>query len=77
MIQETVTLEQVVIIPAPRAKIYATLTNPKIHTQFTGAEATGEVKTGEVFITWDGYVTGVYRELVLNNKIVADWSTSE
>lgn len=70
-------IDQTVVIPAARAAVYEALTNPEIHTAFTGAEATGEPKVGQAFTAWDGYITGVYRELQANTKIVADWSTSE
>lgn len=77
MNRETKILDQTVVIPAPRTKVYEALTNPDIHAKFTGAEATGDAKVGETFTAWDGYITGVYRELIPDTKIVADWSTTE
>lgn len=71
------TITQTVTLPAGPERVYAALTDPKQHSAFTGAEATGEPKIGGTFTAWDGYITGQYLELVPNQKIVADWSTTE
>lgn len=77
MSDKTVTLKQIVEIPASLAEVYAAYTDPKLHAAFTGAEATGEPKVGEAFTAWGGYIEGTFLELEPNKKVVQSWSTSE
>ncbi|MEK7460739.1 MAG: SRPBCC family protein [Patescibacteria group bacterium] len=77
MAHVTTTIDQTVIIPATPEEVYRAYTDPEEHAAFTGAEASGEAKVGEPFTAWGGYIEGTYLELVPNQKIVQEWSTSE
>jgi activator of HSP90 ATPase len=57
--------------------VYDALVIPRKHAAFTGSPATGSTKVGGAFTAWDGYITGVHRELVRGKRIVQDWRTTE
>lgn len=61
----------------PPDTAYAAFVNPRIHSAFTGAAATGSARVGGRFTAWDGYISGVHRELVKGRRIVQDWRTTE
>ena len=71
------TITQKVVVPAPPAKVYEAFVNPRIHAAFTASPATGSARVGGKFTAWDGYISGVNRELVPGRKIVQDWRTTE
>lgn len=71
------TITQTVKVPAPPAAVYEALVNARVHAAFTGAAATGSARVGAAFTAWDGYISGVHRELVKGRRIVQDWSTTE
>ena len=71
------TITQTVVVSAPPAKVYEAFVKPRVHTAFTGAAATGSARVGAKFTAWDGYISGVNRELVLDKKIVQDWQTTQ
>ena len=58
-------------------EIYEALVNSKKHTAFTGAKATGAARNGGRFTAWDGYITGIHRELIPERKIIQEWVTTE
>ncbi|MHB8605912.1 MAG: SRPBCC domain-containing protein [Thermoplasmatota archaeon] len=71
------TIEQTINLNATPEQVYDALVDPKLHAEFTGAEASGAPKVGGTFTAWDGYITGKHLELVRPKKIVQEWSTSE
>ena len=71
------TITQNVVVPAPLADVYDAFVNPKIHAAFTESPATGSARGGAKFTAWDGYISGVHRELVPGARIVQDWRTTE
>ena len=73
----TTTIKQNVLIPASPKEVYQAFVDPKIHSAFTGAKATGKPNVGEKFTAWDGYITGKHRILVEGKQITQDWQTSE
>ncbi len=77
MALETVTIEQTQFLSAKPVEVYDAFVNPKKHSEFTGAKATGEAVAGGEFTAYDGYISGTYAELVRARKIVQDWRTSE
>lgn len=77
MSKGTTIIKQTVFMPATPDEVYEAYTNPKIHSEFTGAKATGEPEVGEDFTAWDGYIDGQYVELEPGKRIVQLWSTSE
>lgn len=71
------TITQKVVVPATPAQVYDAFLNPRIHAAFTGSPATGSARVGGKFTAWDGYISGVHRELVKDCRIVQDWQTTE
>jgi activator of HSP90 ATPase len=71
------TITQKVVIPATPDQLYDAFINPRIHAAFTGSPATGSPRVGGTFTAWDGYISGVNRELVKGRRIVQDWQTTE
>lgn len=77
MTRRVKTITQKVVVPAQPADVYNALVNARTHAAFTGAAATGSARVGGRFTSWDGYITGVHRELVKGRRIVQDWTTTE
>ena len=72
------TITQKVFVPsATPDEVYNAFLDPKKHAAFTGARATGSARIGGKFTAWDGYISGVNRELVKGRSIVQDWQTTE
>ena len=70
-------ITQKVVVPASPQDVYEALVTPKIHAAFTESPATGSARVGGKFTAWDGYISGVNRELSPGKKIVQDWRTTE
>ena len=70
-------ITQKVVVPATPAQVYDAFVNPRVHAAFTGSPATGSARVGAKFTAWDGYISGVNRELVKDRRIVQDWLTTE
>jgi len=77
MTKGTSIIKQTVFMPATPDEVYEVYTDPKLHSEFTGAKATGEPEVGEDFTAWDGYIEGQYVELEPGKRVVQTWSTSE
>jgi activator of HSP90 ATPase len=77
MANATRTIRQTTLILAKPAELYNALIDPKTHSAFTGAKATGESKVGGVFTAWDGYISGRYLKLEKGKRIVQEWRTTE
>lgn len=73
----TTSLHHTVVIPASPAEVYAAYTDPKLHAEFTGADATGEPKVGETFTAWSGYIEGTYLDIEPGKRVVQSWRTTE
>ncbi len=71
------TITQKVVVPATPAQVYGAFLDPRIHAAFTGSPATCTARVGGKFTAWDGYIFGVNRELVKDQRIVQDWQTTE
>jgi activator of HSP90 ATPase len=71
------TITQKVVVPAEPAEVYKAFVNARVHAAFTGAAATGSARAGSRFTSWDGYISGVHRELVPGRRIVQEWTTTE
>lgn len=70
-------ISQEIIIAASPQEIYDAFMDSKKHAGFTGSEARIENKIGGSFEVWDGYATGVNKELVPGKKIVQSWRASD
>ena len=77
MTNGTAIIKQSVFMPATPEEVYEAYTNPELHSEFTGAKATGTPEVGEAFTAWDGYIEGQYVELDPGKRVVQTWSTSE
>lgn len=78
MARRASTITQKVFLPSVTpSEVYAAFVNAKKHAAFTGAAATGSARVGGRFTAWDGYISGVHRELVPGRTIVQDWKTTE
>jgi activator of HSP90 ATPase len=71
------TITQRAVVPAAPAAVYDAFVNARTHAAFTGARATGSGRVGGAFTAWDGYISGVNRQLSPGKKIVQDWRTTE
>jgi activator of HSP90 ATPase len=71
------TITQTVVVAATPDQVYNALVLPRRHAAFTKSPATGSSKVGGAFTAWDGYISGVHRELVKGRRIVQDWRTTE
>jgi hypothetical protein len=58
---ELTTITQKVLIPASPKQVYDAYTDPKLHSEFTDAKASGKPIVGGKFTTWDGYIFGIPR----------------
>ena len=57
--------------------MYKALTNPKIHSEFTGEKATGVARKGAKYSAWDGYISGKYLELEPGKRILQEWRATD
>jgi len=74
----TTTIKQTEFIPGVKPQeVYDALVDPRKHTAFTGAKATGQAKVGAKFTAWDGYITGRHLQLEPGKRLVQEWSTTE
>ena len=71
------TISQKILVSAQPDKVYQAFVNPRVHAAFTESPATGSGRVGGKFTAWDGYISGVNRELVKGRRIVQDWRTTE
>jgi activator of HSP90 ATPase len=51
--------------------------NPRKHSRFTHAKATGTARVGAKFTAYDGYIYGKILELDEGRRIVQEWQTTE
>jgi uncharacterized protein YndB with AHSA1/START domain len=75
--QETTTIKQKEVIPAPPEQVYEAYTNPKLHSEFTDSPATGKPVVGGKYTGWDGYIFGKYLELEVGKRLVQEWTTTD
>ena len=71
------TIKQTALIDASPLEVYEAYVDPKKHSEFTGAGATGIPRVGHTFTASDGYITGRYLKLVKGRTILHEWTTTE
>jgi uncharacterized protein YndB with AHSA1/START domain len=71
------TITQNVVIPASPQEVYDAYVDPKKHSEFTDAKATGKPVVGGKMTAWDGYIFGKYLELEPGKRIVQEWTTTD
>ena len=70
-------ITQTVVVSAAPADVYEAFVNARKHAAFTQSPATGAARVGSAFTAWDGYISGVHRQLVKGRKIVQEWRTTQ
>jgi uncharacterized protein YndB with AHSA1/START domain len=63
--------------PASPKEIYDAWLDSDMHTSMTGGKANCSKELGEGFTAWDGYITGITLDLVVNAEITQTWRTTE
>jgi len=71
------TIKQSVIFKASPHDVYEALIDAKKHAAFTGGKAAISRKVGGKFTVFDGYATGVNKELEQDKKIVQNWRADD
>jgi activator of HSP90 ATPase len=75
--RKVISIKQQQFIPATPGEVYEILTDPKLHTAFTGAKATGAARLGGKFSAWNGFISARYIGLEPGKRIVQEWSTAQ
>jgi activator of HSP90 ATPase len=75
--KEVTTIKQKVIIPASTKEVYDAYVDPKKHSAFTEAKATGKPVVGGKYTAWDGYIFGKYLVLDDGKRVVQEWTTTD
>ena len=70
-------VKQKVYINAPPEKVYEAYVNPRIHSEFTDAKATGGSKVGQRMTAWDGFIKGKTVKLKRAKLIVQEWRAND
>ncbi|MDP2305465.1 MAG: SRPBCC domain-containing protein [Pseudomonadota bacterium] len=70
-------LELSASFPATSAEVFAAWADAEMHSEMTGAPATGRTEAGQPFTAWDGYITGKTLSVEPGRRIVQAWRTSE
>lgn len=70
-------IKKTVYFDASAHDVYEALIDEKKHAAFTGAGAKIDRKVDGEFEVWDGYATGVNKELVPDKLIVQTWRASD
>jgi uncharacterized protein YndB with AHSA1/START domain/GNAT superfamily N-acetyltransferase len=65
------------VFAATPEELFRAFAQPRIHSAFTGAAATGRTRAGARFTAWDGYITGKTLEVEPGRRIVQEWRTTE
>ena len=59
------------------SEIYDAWLDSEKHSEMTGGEAICSSEVGEIFTTWDGYISGKNLALTPNQEIIQSWRTTE
>ncbi|MBI5495589.1 MAG: SRPBCC domain-containing protein [Deltaproteobacteria bacterium] len=73
----TEALEMDVLVAATAEDLYKAWLDGELHSQFTGAAATGSPDVGTMYTAWDGYISGRNLELDNGRRIVQSWRTTD
>jgi activator of HSP90 ATPase len=74
---KTKTIRQTVVVRASPHAVYEALMDSQKHARFTGAKARISRKVKGRFTAYDGYIEGVYLDLVPDKMIVQSWRGSD
>ncbi|MDO8451288.1 MAG: SRPBCC family protein [bacterium] len=70
-------ITQTILFDAAPHDVFEAIMDENIHSAFTGASAAIARKVGGKFSVWDGYASGVTKELTKDKKIVQTWRASD
>lgn len=73
----TKTIHQTIYFSASPFEVFESLMDEKKHAAFTNSRAKIDRKIGGEFSVWDGYATGVNKELIQDKLIVQTWRASD
>jgi activator of HSP90 ATPase len=73
----TATIVQHVFLSATPTDVYRALTDPTVHTAFTGDLYTGDAVEGGAFTSFSGYASGTHEKLEPGRLITQSWRTTE
>jgi len=74
---KTKNIEQTVIVEARPDDVYDAIIDPRLHAEFTQAQATNTMKVGGKFTAYDNYISGTNIELTKGKKIVQKWTSTD
>jgi uncharacterized protein YndB with AHSA1/START domain len=74
---ELTAITQKVIIPATPEQVFEAFVDPKKHSEFTGAKATGKAKVGGKFTAWDGYIFGKFLAFEPGKSLTQEWQSTD
>lgn len=70
-------IKKTIYFDATPHEVFEALMDEKKHAEFTGSGAEIDRKVGGEFSVWDGYATGVTKELIPDKIIVQTWRASD
>ncbi|XUW99605.1 MAG: SRPBCC family protein [Dehalogenimonas sp.] len=71
------TIVQLAVFETPARRVYDALMNSEQHSAFTGDKASIDARMGGRFKAYGDYISGTFREIVPEKKIVQDWRASD
>jgi len=71
------TVKQTVLIKATPHNLYEAILDPKKHAKFTQSKAANDMKVGDKFSAYDGYISGTNLVLEKDKKIVQRWTCTD
>jgi len=74
---ELAAITQRATIPATPEQVYEAFVDPKKHSEFTGAIATGKAQIGGKFTAWDGYIFGKFLAFEPSKCLVQEWQSTD
>lgn len=74
---QTQDLYQEIVFSATPQQVYNCYVNENAHADFTGGEAEIEAFAGGIFSAYDGYISGIFKNLEPYNLIVQSWRAEE
>jgi activator of HSP90 ATPase len=72
-----ITIKQLAVFESPPQAVFDALTDERRHSAFTGNKASIDARAGGHFSAYDGYITGVFIEVIPSKKFVQEWRASD
>jgi uncharacterized protein YndB with AHSA1/START domain len=74
---ELETIRQEILLPSPPHVVFDAYVDGAQHAAFTGSPAESAARVGGRFRAYDGYIDGVFLELVRGRRIVQSWRATD